>query len=87
MEPAWWSEMTPLPVVATFACQLAVTALAAPGARLLASRPPHPSFAPDPALQSVSGGVWGGCVFDTDAILPALGTPPVKESPREKQLG
>jgi putative YjhG/YagF family dehydratase len=54
-------------------------------ARLLASRPPHPALAPDPALpndtrlwaalQSVSGGVWGGCVFDTDAILRALGTP------------
>jgi putative YjhG/YagF family dehydratase len=52
-------------------------------ARLLASRPPHPALAPDPALpddtrlwaalQSVSGGTWGGCVFDTDAILRALG--------------
>jgi putative YjhG/YagF family dehydratase len=51
-------------------------------ARLLASRPPHPALAPDPALpddtrlwaalQSVSGGTWGGCVFDTDAILRAL---------------
>jgi putative YjhG/YagF family dehydratase len=51
-------------------------------ARLLASRPPHPALAPDPALpddtrlwaalQAVSGGPWGGCVFDTDAILRAL---------------
>ncbi|MGO9096080.1 MAG: YjhG/YagF family D-xylonate dehydratase [Bryobacteraceae bacterium] len=53
-------------------------------ARLLASRLPHPALAPDPALpddtrlwaalQSVSGGPWGGCVFDTDAILRALAT-------------
>ncbi len=54
--------------------------------RVLDSRPPHPALAPDPALpddtrlwaalQSVSGGVWGGCVFDTDAILRALGPRP-----------
>jgi len=24
------------------------------------------------ALQGVSGGAWGGCVFDVDAILQAL---------------
>jgi putative YjhG/YagF family dehydratase len=57
----------------------------AEAARLLAARPPHPALAPDPALpddtrlwaalQAVSGGVWGGCVFDTDAILRALETP------------
>ena len=52
------------------------------GARVLASRPPHPALAPDPALpsdtrlwaalQEASGGSWGGCVFDTEAILRAL---------------
>ncbi len=50
-----------------------------PANALLASRPPHPDLAPDPALpdatrlwaalQNVSGGVWGGCVYDTDSIL------------------
>ncbi|HWQ57073.1 MAG TPA: YjhG/YagF family D-xylonate dehydratase [Bryobacteraceae bacterium] len=53
------------------------------GARVLASRPPRPDLAPDPALpddtrlwaalQNVSGGSWGGAVFDTEAILKALG--------------
>ncbi len=52
------------------------------GARLLATRAPHPDLSPDPnlpddtrlwaALQNVSGGTWGGCVYDTDAILAAL---------------
>jgi xylonate dehydratase len=52
------------------------------GARVLASRPPHPALAPDPALpsdtrlwaalQEASGGSWGGCVFDTEAILRTL---------------
>ena len=52
------------------------------GARVLASRPPRPDLAPDPALpsdtrlwaalQEVSGGPWGGCVFDTEAILKVL---------------
>ncbi|GAB4557261.1 MAG: xylonate dehydratase YagF [Anaerolineae bacterium] len=52
------------------------------GARVLASRPPHPALAPDPdlpddtrlwaALQAISGGTWGGCVYDVDAILEAL---------------
>ncbi len=50
--------------------------------RLLASRTPNPLLSPDPdlpdatrlwaALQAESGGVWGGCVFDTDAILKRL---------------
>ena len=53
------------------------------GARVLAARPMRPDLAPDPALpaetrlwatlQQVSGGTWGGCVYDTDAILKALG--------------
>jgi putative YjhG/YagF family dehydratase len=53
------------------------------GARMLAARPPRPDLAPDPALppetrlwaalQQASGGTWGGCVYDPDAILKALG--------------
>jgi putative YjhG/YagF family dehydratase len=49
------------------------------GSRILAARPPRPDLAPDPdlpddtriwaALQDVSGGIWGGCVFDPAAIL------------------
>lgn len=52
------------------------------GARILAERRPRPDLAPDPglpddtrlwaALQDASGGAWGGCVFDVDAILDAL---------------
>jgi putative YjhG/YagF family dehydratase len=49
------------------------------GAAILAARPSRGDLAPDPALpadtriwaalQDVSGGTWGGCVFDADAIL------------------
>jgi putative YjhG/YagF family dehydratase len=52
------------------------------GARVLARRAPRPDLAPDPdlpadtrlwaALQAVSGGTWGGCVFDVEAIVAAL---------------
>ena len=52
------------------------------GAAVLASRLPHPDLAPDPylpddtrlwaALQAASGGVWGGCVYDPDAILAVM---------------
>jgi putative YjhG/YagF family dehydratase len=52
------------------------------GAEVLAARPQHPELAPDPALsddtrlwallQSLSGGTWGGCVYDVDAIERAL---------------
>jgi putative YjhG/YagF family dehydratase len=52
------------------------------GTRVLAARPPRPDLRPDPdlpddtrlwaALQRVGGGTWGGCVYDTDAILNAL---------------
>jgi putative YjhG/YagF family dehydratase len=52
------------------------------GSRLLAARTPHPHLSPDPelpddvrlwaALQAVGGGTWGGCVYDTGAILAAL---------------
>jgi putative YjhG/YagF family dehydratase len=53
------------------------------GTRVLAKRPPRPDLAADPnlpeetrlwaALQAVSGGTWGGCVFDADAIQSRLG--------------
>jgi putative YjhG/YagF family dehydratase len=55
---------------------------AAEGSRVLAARPPRPDLAPDPALpaetrlwaalQQASGGTWGGCVYDPDAILKAI---------------
>ena len=55
------------------------------GAEVLAARAPHPDLAPDPALsddtrlwallQSLSGGTWGGCVYDVDAIERALRAP------------
>src|SRR5206468_2742617 len=51
----------------------------AQGAQVLANRPPRPDLRPDPdlpddtrlwaALQRVGGGTWGGCVYDTDAII------------------
>jgi putative YjhG/YagF family dehydratase len=53
------------------------------GARVLAARPPRPDLAPDPQLpsetrlwallQQAGGGVWGGCVYDVDAIAARLG--------------
>ena len=52
------------------------------GAQVLAARPPRADLAPHPklpadtrlwaALQAVSGGTWGGCVFDVEAITRAL---------------
>ena len=49
---------------------------------LLRDRPPHPGLAPHErlpddsrlwaALQRVSGGTWGGCVYDVDRIVAAL---------------
>ncbi len=52
------------------------------GARILAQRPPRADLAPDPglpldtrlwaALQNVSGGTWGGCVYDLESIVAAL---------------
>jgi dihydroxyacid dehydratase/phosphogluconate dehydratase len=52
------------------------------GTRELASRTPRTDLAPDPALpadtrlwaalQDVSGGTWGGCVYDVDEILRVL---------------
>jgi putative YjhG/YagF family dehydratase len=53
------------------------------GAAMLTTREPHPNLAPDPdlpddtrlwaALQQVSGGTWGGCIYDVDAIIARLG--------------
>lgn len=55
---------------------------AAEGARVLAARPARPDLCADPelpedtrlwaALQRVGGGTWGGCVYDTEAIVRAL---------------
>ena len=52
------------------------------GAAELAARPMNSKLAPHPALpedtrlwaalQSVSGGTWGGCVYDADAVLARL---------------
>ena len=55
---------------------------AAEGTKILASRPMRADLHADAnlpddtrlwaALQSASGGTWGGCVYDTDAIVKAL---------------
>ncbi|HEV2576069.1 MAG TPA: YjhG/YagF family D-xylonate dehydratase [Acidobacteriaceae bacterium] len=52
------------------------------GVRRLAAREPRPDLAPHPALPAdtrlwaalveASGGVWGGCIYDTDAIVGRL---------------
>ena len=52
------------------------------GARVLQGRTPRPDLRPHPALPDdtrlwaalvhVSGGVWGGCVYDADAIVRRL---------------
>jgi len=54
----------------------------AEGDRILAARAPRMDLAPDEnlppdtrlwaALQQVSGGTWGGCVYDADAVVEAL---------------
>jgi xylonate dehydratase len=54
------------------------------GTKCLASRPPRADLAPHPslpddtrlwaALTQASGGVWGGCVYDTEAIIKRLGS-------------
>lgn len=51
----------------------------------LDSRPPHPHLKPNPdlpedtrlwaLLQNISGGIWGGCVYDVEAILEKLNNP------------
>ena len=52
------------------------------GTRILASRSPRADLHADPnlpadtrlwaALQAASGGTWGGCVYDAEAIVKAL---------------
>ena len=52
------------------------------GTQVLAARLPRPDLAPHPALpadtrlwaalQQASGGTWGGCVYDVDAIVARL---------------
>jgi xylonate dehydratase len=52
------------------------------GTRVLERREAHPDLGPDPglpadtrlwaALQRVSGGTWGGCVYDVEAIVKRL---------------
>jgi putative YjhG/YagF family dehydratase len=52
------------------------------GERVLEARPPHPALQMDPelpeatrlwaVLQNVSGGVWGGCVYDVEKIAAML---------------
>jgi putative YjhG/YagF family dehydratase len=52
------------------------------GRRVLAARPMRPDLTPHPALpadtrlwaamQQVSGGTWGGCVYDVEQIVTAL---------------
>jgi dihydroxyacid dehydratase/phosphogluconate dehydratase len=54
----------------------------AEAAAILAARPPRTDLAPHPALpddtrlwvalMQASGGVWGGCVYDTDLIVSKL---------------
>jgi len=61
---------------------LLVEGSAEAGARALKTRSTRADIVPDPdlpddsrlwaALQEASGGPWGGCVFDTEAILRAL---------------
>lgn len=56
---------------------------AAKGAHTLDLRPPHPDLKLNPdlpedtrlwaALQNISGGTWGGCVYDVDKIIEKLG--------------
>ena len=53
------------------------------GARILESRTPHSGLQPNPdlpddtrlwaMLQNLSGGTWGGCVYDVEKIIEKLG--------------
>jgi putative YjhG/YagF family dehydratase len=52
------------------------------GVHILAARLPHPDLQPNPelpddtrlwaALQNISGGIWGGCVYDVEKIIERL---------------
>ena len=54
------------------------------GADILESRQPHSDLQPNPdlpddtrlwaMLQNISGGTWGGCVYDVDTIVEKLTT-------------
>jgi putative YjhG/YagF family dehydratase len=56
---------------------------AAEGIGVLEARSPHPELRPDPdlpedtrlwaTLQNISGGIWGGCVYDVESIFEKLG--------------
>ena len=68
------------------------------GSRRLASRAPREDLAPHPALPDdtrlwaalvqASGGVWGGCVYDADAIVEQLarGATKIDQHPLQSQL-
>jgi xylonate dehydratase len=68
------------------------------GSRRLASRAPREDLAPHPALPNdtrlwaalvqASGGVWGGCVYDADAIVEQLarGATKIDQHPLQSQL-
>jgi len=68
------------------------------GSRRLASRAPREDLAPHPALPGdtrlwaalvqASGGVWGGCVYDADAIVEQLARGAIKmdQHPLQSQL-
>ena len=68
------------------------------GGRRLASRAPREDLAPHPALPAdtrlwaalvqASGGVWGGCVYDADAIVEQLARGAIKmdQHPFQSQL-
>jgi dihydroxyacid dehydratase/phosphogluconate dehydratase len=55
------------------------------GLHTLDSRSPHPDLQPNPdlpddtrlwaTLQNLSGGTWGGCVYDVDTIIERLNNP------------
>jgi len=67
------------------------------GARQLGARQPREDLAPHPALPEdtrlwaalvqASGGVWGGCVYDTESIVSQLkiGTINQQQSPIEME--
>ena len=66
------------------------------GSRRLASRAPREDLAPHPALPDdtrlwaalvqASGGVWGGCVYDADAIVEQLARGAIKDGPTSSSV-
>ena len=65
------------------------------GSRRLAARKPREDLAPHPALPDdtrlwaalvqASGGVWGGCVYDVNAIVAQLARGAIKMAPQPLQ--